>query len=76
MKVASILATAILAAVSTASALPRDDTNGLTESPELAQLLEDAKSQVMEQVTEQAEKLRKRGQTPTCTASKLVFRRE
>ena len=80
MKVAAILAVVLAAAVSSTALsvpLPRDDTtDGLTQSPELAQLLEEAKANVIEQVSEQEEKLRKRGIIPQCTVGNIVFRRE
>lgn len=79
MKVATLFATALTAAASVTAisvSLPRDTTNGLTQSPELAELLESAKSTVIDQVTAEERKLRARGVTPTCTAKKLVFRRE
>lgn len=80
MKVTAILAAALTAAVSSSAlsvSLPRDDTgDGLTEPPELADLLEQAKENVINQVQDQEETLRKRGGTPSCTAKNLVFRRE
>ncbi|KAB5560194.1 hypothetical protein GE09DRAFT_82182 [Coniochaeta sp. 2T2.1] len=80
MKVAAILASVLVAAVSSTAlsvSLPRDDTSdGLTQSPELAQLLEHAKAKIVEQVSEQEQKLRKRGIAPKCTASKIAFRQE
>lgn len=71
MKAATILGSALLAAVATV--LPRDD---LAEPVALSDLLESAKSQVIDEVTSNEETLRRRGQTPACTLSKLVFRRE
>jgi tyrosinase len=81
MKVSATLAAALSVAVSTALSVPsahqaRDSTDGLTESPDLAKLLEQAKANVIDQVNEEAQNLSKRGVQPTCTADKLVFRRE
>lgn len=79
MKVSSSLVAAVTIAVSTALSiapqhLARDASDDLTESPELADLLETAKSNVMDQVTVEE---RKRGTPPPgCTSDKLVFRRE
>lgn len=79
MKVAAILATALTAAVSSTAlsvSLPRDSGDGLTESPELSQLLDQAKANVIDQVDQNEAALRKRGVTPKCTSRNLVFRRE
>jgi tyrosinase len=81
MKVSATLAAALSVAVSTALSVPsahqsRDNTDGLTESPDLAELLKQAQSNVIDQVNEQAQNLTKRGVQPSCTADKLVFRRE
>jgi tyrosinase len=75
MKATTILGSALLAVVATVhgSVLPRDD---LTEPASLTDLLESAKSQVVDGLNENEEKLRKRGATPSCTLSKLVYRRE
>jgi tyrosinase len=79
MKVAAVLASALTAAVSSTAlsvSLPRDSGNGLTESPELSQLIQQAKSNVIDQVNVQERSLRKRGVTPKCTSNNLVFRQE
>jgi hypothetical protein len=80
MKVSSSLVAAVTIAVSTALSiapqhLARDDASAdLTESPELADLLQTAKSNVIDQVT--AEERKRGAPPPGCTSDKLVFRRE
>ena len=80
MKAATLFGTALLAVAVSAGVLPRDDAvatdDGLTEPPQLADLLEQAKSAVMDDVSATEAKMRKRGANPKCTASNLVFRRE
>ncbi|KAK4125815.1 tyrosinase-like protein [Parathielavia appendiculata] len=82
MKAAAIFGTALLAAAAHAGVvLPRQDTttdynDGLTPSEDLNELIEQAKAQVIQNVTETEQQLRKRGQTPRCTVKNLVFRRE
>ncbi|KAL2130634.1 hypothetical protein VTI74DRAFT_6135 [Chaetomium olivicolor] len=77
MKAAAILGTALAAVAVHAGVVPRNTTDdGLTEPPELADLLEQAKAQVLDDVSQNEEKLRKRGETPRCTVGNLVFRRE
>jgi tyrosinase len=76
MKAATILGAALAAVAVNAGVVPRDDTDGLTEPPALADLLEQAKAQVIGNVTENEAKMRKRGETPRCTVRNLVFRRE
>ena len=80
MKAATaILSSALLAAVSGAYVAPRDTTTSpevVEEPAELREMFESAKAQVMDEVTENERKLRKRGQAPACAANKLVFRRE
>jgi tyrosinase len=80
MKAAAFLGTALVAAAVHAGVLPRDtaagNNDGLTPSEDLNDLIEQAKAQVINNVTETEQKLRKRGQTPRCTVGNLVFRRE
>jgi len=77
MKAAALLGTALAAVAAHAGVLPRaENTDGLTEPSALVDLIEQAKAQVIEDVSAAAEKMRKRGETPTCTLSNLVFRRE
>ncbi|KAK4154949.1 putative tyrosinase [Chaetomidium leptoderma] len=77
MKVAAFLGTALVASAVHAGVVPRDTTDeGLTELPALADLIEKANTRVIDEVTENGRKLRKRGETPHCTVGKLVFRRE
>jgi tyrosinase len=79
MKVATILTTAIAATLPSAAlavSLPRGTGDGLSQPAELAQLLEEAKANVISHVEEQAEVLRKRGVAPSCTLQNLVSRRE
>lgn len=76
MKAAAFLGAALAAAAVHAGVVSRDASDGLTEPPALADLLEKAKAQVIEEVTENENKARKRGETPSCTLRNLVFRRE
>jgi tyrosinase len=76
---ATLLATALLAVAgqTAASVLPRDAADdGLTEPQDLADLLAQARSQVIGAVEENEQQMRKRGETPRCTTRNLVFRRE
>ncbi|KAK4182224.1 putative tyrosinase [Podospora australis] len=80
MKV-TIFGSALLAAVSSVNGIAvniaRDtNTDGLTIPPELPDLIEEAKANIIEKVSETEAKLRKRGIFPSCTLSKLKFRRE
>lgn len=77
MKVSTLLGSALLAAASVqAVVVPRDDAVGEPAPTELTDILEKSKAQVIDEVSSNEEKLRKRGQTPGCTLGKLVFRRE
>ncbi len=80
MKAATLFGTALAAVAVSAGVFPRDDVaatgDGLTEPPQLADLLEQAKAAVIDDVSATEAKMRKRGVTPKCTLSKLVFRRE
>ncbi|KAK3319501.1 tyrosinase-like protein [Cercophora scortea] len=76
MRASTILGGLALVATASSSSLPRDVADDLVLSPELADLIESAKTQVIQEVTDNEEKLRKRGETPSCTIGNLVFRRE
>jgi tyrosinase len=77
MKATTLLGAALAAVTVSAGVVPRNTTDdGLTEPPQLADLIEQAKSQVMDDVSSTEAKMRKRGETPKCTVSNLVFRRE
>ena len=79
MKVSNILGSVILATSVQGSVLLRRDTTepDVLEPPaSLVNLVETAKEQVISEVAETEAKLRKRGIAPTCTPSKLYFRRE
>jgi tyrosinase len=81
MKAIALLGTALVAAAAHAGLLPARDASAaaeddFTESKALADLLNTAKTQVLEKLKENEKSLRDRGETPPCTADKLVFRRE
>jgi tyrosinase len=77
MKATAFLGAALAAAAVHAGVVPRETSgDGLTEPPALAELIEQAKAQVIDEVTENENKARKRGETPHCTLRNLVFRRE
>lgn len=80
MKAFAILGTFLAAAavVQAGVLLPSDSVaeEGLTEPPELAELTDQAKAHVIEEVEANERELRRRGQTPQCTVRNLVFRRE
>jgi tyrosinase len=77
MKATAFLGAALAAAAVHAAVVPRDTSgDGLTEPPALADLIEKAKAQVIEEVTQKENQARKRGETPQCTLRNLVFRRE
>ncbi|KAH6632490.1 tyrosinase-like protein [Chaetomium tenue] len=74
MKAATLLGAALAAATVHAGVRCRD--TGLSQPQELTDLIEEAKSRVIQGLTEQENKLREAGETPRCTVDKLVFRRE
>ncbi|KAK3690550.1 hypothetical protein B0T22DRAFT_499870 [Podospora appendiculata] len=77
--VSAILGLALVAAASAAppsSSLPRDVSEDLVLSPELADLIESAQAQAIQEVTDNEEKLRKRVEAASCTIGNLVFHRE
>ncbi len=80
MKATTLLGAALAAVGVSASVVGRQaattTSDGLTEPTELADLIEQAKSQVIDDVSATEAKMRKRGQTAKCTVSNLVFRRE
>jgi tyrosinase len=78
MKVASVLALVLSAAVSTSAlslSFRAATSDGLTESPQLAQLLAEAKQNVNETL-EQEQRAGKRSTASKCTLEKLALRRE
>lgn len=74
MKAATLLGAALAAA--TVHAGVRCRGTGLTQPQELSDLIEEAKSRVLQDLTDRENKLREAGETPRCTVDKLVFRRE
>ncbi|KAK3994269.1 putative tyrosinase [Cladorrhinum sp. PSN332] len=80
MKVANILGSVLLATTSVqgSAILRRDPTEPEVLPPpsSLVDLVQTAKEAIIEEVTENANALRKRGIEPKCTPSKLYFRRE
>ena len=77
--ISTVIGTALLASVSLAmpsNTKTSSDNNGIDGPQELTDLIEQAKANVLRELAENEAKLRKRGITPSCTLSKLVFRRE
>ncbi|KAK4453839.1 putative tyrosinase [Podospora aff. communis PSN243] len=80
MKTTALLSSALAAtSLCHGSALPRNTstvTDDITPSPDLTCLIDSAKTAILSHLATQTLELAKRGLTPTCTPSKLRFRRE
>ncbi|KAF6798247.1 tyrosinase central domain containing protein [Colletotrichum sojae] len=76
MKISALVSSAVLA--STALALPALQARGdlATDEAQFADLTESIRADVLKALDDREESLRKRGQTATCTARNVAFRRE
>ncbi|KAH0429210.1 tyrosinase central domain containing protein [Colletotrichum camelliae] len=76
MRISAIVSSAILAssAWGLPTVQPRDDL--AADEARFSNLTESIKADVLKSLDEREEKLRKRGETATCTSRNLVFRRE